>query len=126
MDAGEPGAGAPRMRLDRWLWVARVFRTRSLAASACAGGKVRVNGDPAKAHRLVGAGDVVAVSTPAGPRVLAITGTAQRRGSAAVARQLYEDRTPAAAPADTAAPVAARAGRPTKRDRRELRRLRGR
>jgi ribosome-associated heat shock protein Hsp15 len=119
---------APAVRLDRWLWAARAFRSRSLAADACNGGKVELNGGSAKAHKLVQPGDLVTITTPAGERKLKVRATSVRRGSASVARNLYEDLTPPAPPRVQPATAGRERGlgRPTKRERRELDRWRDR
>jgi len=117
------------LRVDRWLWAARFFKTRSLAAAACAGGKVDVNDETAKPARLVRPGDVVRVTAPGGRRIARVVAIAERRGPASGARALYEDLTPPAPPRLRQAPPPFRpagAGRPTKRERREIERLRGR
>lgn len=118
-----------RQRIDKWLWHARVVRTRSAAAALAASGHVRVNGARIDAaSRAVKVGDVVTVALDRTVRVMKVLGFAPRRGDADAARVLYEDLSEPA-PAE---PVAARAerdagsGRPTKRERRELDRLRGR
>ena len=110
-------------RLDKWLWCARLVRTRSGAARLIAAGTVRINGDRAlKSSRLVHAGDVVTAMSVGRLCVLRVSGTAERRGPASLARGLYEDLTPpeAASPDPDAAKVASRGPRPTKRDRRRL------
>ena len=120
--------GASSLRVDRWLWAARFFKTRSLAAAACAGGKVDVNGDAAKPSKLVRAGDLVRVTVSGGARIARVTVLSDTRGSAEVARALYEDLTPPRPPRLRSAPAAWRppgAGRPTKRERRAVDRLRG-
>lgn len=117
------------VRIDRWLWAARVFRSRSLAADACDGGKVEVNDVSAKPHKLVRPGDLVEVTLERGKRQLRVRELSERRGPAPVARELYEDLTPAPPPRDTRPPIVLRepgSGRPTKRDRRETDRWRGR
>jgi ribosome-associated heat shock protein Hsp15 len=117
------------VRIDRWLAAARVFRSRSLATEACDGGKVDVNDDAAKPARAVRPGDVVRVTLPYGRRrILKVVGLGARRGSAAVARTLFEDLTPPEPPrAPRGAPVyrPVGSGRPTKRERRDIDRLRG-
>jgi len=120
-----------RQRIDKWLWHARVVRTRAAAAALAGSGHVRINGQRIDAaSRTVRSGDVVTVALDRVVRVLKVTGFAERRGAAETARILYEDLAPLpvrpSAPA--AAPLALRepgAGRPTKRDRRALDRLRG-
>jgi ribosome-associated heat shock protein Hsp15 len=81
-----------RQRIDRWLWNARVVRTRTAAAALVAAGNVRVNNVRVTAPgRDVKCGDVVTVALNAGVRVLKVTGMAPRRGDAAAALQLYEE-----------------------------------
>jgi ribosome-associated heat shock protein Hsp15 len=116
------------MRIDKWLWAARAFKTRSLAAGACEGGKVDLNGDAAKPARPVRAGDRVEITTPVGRRILKVAALSDQRGPAPVARTLYEDLTPPAPPRARQPKPPYRppgAGRPTKRERREIDRLRG-
>jgi ribosome-associated heat shock protein Hsp15 len=118
-----------RQRIDKWLWHARVVRTRSADAALAGSGHVRINGARIDAaSRPVRAGDVVTVALDRRVRVLKVTGYAERRGSAEAGRGLYEDLTPpaslAAKPALAARPLGA--GRPTKRDRREIARMLGR
>lgn len=110
-------------RLDKWLWCARLTKTRSLAARLIEAGKVRVNGERAlKVSRHIRAGDVVTGAAGRKFFVVRVTGEAERRGPASIARSLYEDLTPQKpAPALDLARVAAHRGpRPTKRDRRRL------
>ena len=118
------------IRVDKWLWAARVFKTRSQASVACDGGKVDVNDEAAKPARRVRAGDLIAVSLPRGRRrILRVAGLDDRRGSAEVAKALFEDLTPPEPPRLRLAPPPRRApgtGRPTKRERRDIERLRGR
>ena len=118
------------IRADKWLWAARVFKTRSLATRACDGGKVDINAEAAKPAKLVRAGDRVEVTLPRGRRrILKVTAIGDRRGSAEIARELYEDLTPPEPPRLRQAPPPFRApgtGRPTKRERRNIERLRGR
>jgi ribosome-associated heat shock protein Hsp15 len=116
------------LRIDKWLWAARVFKTRSLAATACAGGKVDVNEQSVKPSKLVRPGDLLHVTIGPMRRVLRIIALSERRGPAPEARWLYDDLTPPAPPRIRAMPVAVRslgAGRPTKRERRAIARLRG-
>ena len=88
--------GAPdqdRQRIDRWLWCARFFKTRSLAAKFVAGGKVRVNGTRVtKAAHTLKVGDVLTFPLGPGVRVVEVLGFVARRGSATVAATLYDDR----------------------------------
>jgi len=117
------------IRVDKWLWAARVFKTRGLASTACDGGKVDINAEAAKPARRVRAGDRVEVSLPRGRRrILKVVAIGDRRGSAEAARALFEDLTPPEPPRPRHAPQPFRepgAGRPTKRQRREIERLRG-
>jgi ribosome-associated heat shock protein Hsp15 len=117
-----------RQRIDKWLWHARVVRTRSAAAALVASGQVRVNAQRiGAASRAVRVGDVVTVALDRAVRVLKVLGFAQRRGSADEARILWEDMTPAGAERGPVPPAGreAGAGRPTKRDRRALARFTG-
>ena len=125
----DDSAPAGRVRLDKWLWAARFFKTRSIAADAITGGKVQVNGDRPKAAKLLQIGDEVSIRLGPYEHVVHVRGISERRGPATVAATLYEE---------TEASLTARAklseqlrmapaafvyedkGRPTKRDRREL------
>ncbi|MFA3917709.1 RNA-binding S4 domain-containing protein [Ruegeria hyattellae] len=109
-----------RQRLDKWLWHARFFKTRSLAAKQVAGGKVRVNGTRAeKPAQPVGPGDVLTFVQARVVRVIGIEAIGERRGPAPEAQQLYRDLSP---PQDNAPqnPGFEGKGRPTKKDRRLL------
>ncbi|WYX22332.1 RNA-binding S4 domain-containing protein [Achromobacter xylosoxidans] len=122
-----------KIRIDKWLWAARFYKTRSLAVDEIGKGRVQVNGQPAKPAREVGAGDVVSIrkEDPAvHVRVVAVSGV---RGPAPAARQLYEE-TPSVARGERAAEMRRlapepaldiAAGRPTKRDRRLIDQMRG-
>jgi ribosome-associated heat shock protein Hsp15 len=118
------------LRLDKWLWHARFARTRSLAAKLVSEARFRINGNPTeKAHHAVRPGDVL--TFPLGPhiRVIKVLALGVRRGPAPEARTLYEDLEPPQPkpPAPEDPPVAVRedgAGRPTKRERRAIDRLR--
>jgi ribosome-associated heat shock protein Hsp15 len=124
-----------RQRIDKWLWHARVVRTRQAAAALAASGHVRVNAQRVdSASRAVRPGDVVTVALDHAVRVLKVIGFAERRGSADDARALCELIPPAggadeaAPPLAPASPAASRdpgTGRPTKRERRAIRRLTG-
>jgi len=128
----DQGLPARRQRIDKWLWHARVVRTRSAAAALAASGYVRVNGRriPAPSH-AVRAGDVVTVALDRTVRVLKVVGFADRRGDAEAGRALAEDLTPPVTERSRAPELPAPArrepgtGRPTKRERRALDRLRG-
>jgi ribosome-associated heat shock protein Hsp15 len=111
-------------RLDKWLWCARLARTRVLAAKLISDGKVRVNGMRVlKLARHVKQGDVVTGTAGGRLFVVRVAGAAERRGPASAARSLYEDLTPKPLPnatADRSAVIVHRGPRPTKRDRRRL------
>ncbi len=115
-------------RLDKWLWCARVVRTRAAAARLIVEGKVRINGVRAlKASRPVHAGDVITAIALGRLSVLRVVATAERRGPPSSALGLYEDLTPREPSREDARggdPPAARGPRPTKRDRRRLDALR--
>jgi ribosome-associated heat shock protein Hsp15 len=117
------------VRLDKWLWAARCFKTRRLSSDACAAGHVKLNGNSAKASKMVHVGDRLFVRTPGGDRELEIIALGDRRGPASVARTLYHDHTPAPPPkSELERPIAARGrgmGRPSKRERRLLEKFRG-
>ncbi len=121
-----------RVRIDKWLWAARFFKTRSAATEAVAGGHVKVNGERAKPSREVAVGERVEVRTSAERWAVDVRALADRRGSAAAGRALYEE-TPESAAAREQRRLEAKAsrplgtdlgGRPTKRDRRRLDALR--
>jgi len=114
------------VRLDLWLIAARVYKTRTLAQDACVGGHVKLNERAAGPGHDVKLGDVVDAWAPAGRRVLRVKGLAARRGPSEAARTLYDDLTPRA-PEVPPPPVSRDrgAGRPTKQEGRELRRLKG-
>ena len=122
MSAGADGP-APELRLDKWLWRARFFKSRSLAARVCAEGRVRRNGRArTKAGAAVRPGDVLTFPQGGRVRVVAVAALGERRGPAAEAAGLYRDLAP---PEPPPPPGAARAGpRPTKAGRRALDRLR--
>jgi ribosome-associated heat shock protein Hsp15 len=110
----------PEQRLDKWLWCARLVKTRTGAARLIADGKVRINGERVlKPSRLVHDGDVVTATNQGRLSVARVVGFTERRGSASVAQTLYEDLTPKPTPGTDEVPT--RPGkRPTKRDRRRL------
>ena len=111
-------------RLDKWLWCARLAKTRSGAQRAIEAGKVRINGTRAmRASRLVQAGDVITATLLGRLSVVRVLAAAERRGPAVIARTLYEDLTPQAPP-QTARAARPTGPRPTKRDRRRLDALR--
>ena len=123
-----------RVRLDKWLWAARFFRTRSLAAEAVAGGRVQVNGDRAKRARPVQIGDEIRVRQGPYEHIVEVRALSARRGPAAAAAGLYEERAESLAAREAKAlqlkllhsAFVPEQGRPTKRDRREIDRLKRR
>jgi ribosome-associated heat shock protein Hsp15 len=120
-----------RQRIDKWLWHARIVRTRSAAAALSASGHVRLNGARVEAPaKPVRAGDVVTIALDARVRVLKVTAFAPRRGDAAAGQALYEDLAPpSSAPAaaegrpPAVAPRDPGSGRPTKHQRRAIERF---
>jgi ribosome-associated heat shock protein Hsp15 len=115
------------VRIDRWLCAARIFRSRSLATAACGAGHVSCNDANVKPPHPVRPGDRIEVRRTESLRRLEVLALADKRLSAARARELYEDHSPPPPPREERPLLPERgAGRPTKRDRRTLRRLRGR
>ncbi|MDR0775790.1 MAG: RNA-binding S4 domain-containing protein [Azonexus sp.] len=121
------------MRVDKWLWAARFFKTRSLASDAVGGGKVKLNDTSTKPAREIKIGDRLDISNGDSRWQVTVLALSEKRGPASEARQLYEE-TPDSIAAREAAqmrrkfsvePAADIHGRPTKRDRRRLERLGG-
>jgi len=125
-------ATVDQVRIDRWLWAARFFKTRGLAAKAILSGRVQVDGERVKPSRLVRAGEVVAVTKATEQWTVAVTGVTDRRGPASVAQTLYRETADSRAKREQRAlePRPARipgddlGARPTKRARRRLDALR--
>ena len=123
-----------RVRLDKWLWAARFFKTRSLAAEAIEGGKVQVNGDRAKRARPLQAGDRIRVRLGPYEHDVVVRALSDRRGPATAAAALYEETPESIAARETLAvqlkslhsAFGPDRGRPTKRDRREMEKFGGR
>jgi ribosome-associated heat shock protein Hsp15 len=114
------------LRIDKWLWYARFFKSRSLASQVCAAGKVRVNKIRVlKAHANVRIGDVLTFPQAKLIRVVKILALGHRRGPAPEARLLYEDLAPVEAGPQAVHSCSRGMGRPTKANRRALDRLRG-
>jgi ribosome-associated heat shock protein Hsp15 len=122
------------VRIDKWLWAARFFKTRALAAKACELGRIQSNGHPAKAAREVRVGDMLRVSNDGGDFEIAVLLLSEVRGPASVAQTLYRE---TEASQQLRLKVAAErkamrqfeelpAGRPSKRDRRRIIQFRGR
>jgi len=124
----------PRVRMDKWLWAARFFKTRSLATRACELGRVESNGQGAKAAREVRVGDLLKVKNEGGEFHVEVLTLSEMRGPAAVAQTLYRETEASRelrlklAEERKAMPhyEASREGKPSKRDRREIDRLRRR
>jgi ribosome-associated heat shock protein Hsp15 len=115
------------VRVDRWLTAARIFQSRSQATAACSSGSVTVNGIVVKASYLVKVNDEIGTEAPRGTVIVDVKALADKRLSPALARELYHDRSPPPPPREELFPMRpAGAGRPTKRDRRAVRRVRGR
>ncbi len=123
-----------RVRIDKWLWAARFFKTRSLAAHACDLGRISSNGQPAKASREVHVNDLLKVKNDGGDFEVEVLILSEIRGPAAVAQTLYRETEASRelrlklAEERKAMPhyEAFREGKPSKRDRREIERFRGR
>jgi ribosome-associated heat shock protein Hsp15 len=122
------------VRMDKWLWAARFFKTRALAARACELGRIQSNGQPAKAAREVRIGDMLQVTNHSGDFQVEVLLLSQVRGPASVAQTLYRE---TEASRELRLKVAAErkamkqfeelpAGRPSKRDRRKIIQFRGR
>ena len=126
MSEAANGAGES-LRVDKWLWHARFFKSRSLATAMVAAGRLRVNEAPtSKPHYRARPGDVLTFPQARAIRVVRVRALGTRRGPAAEAVTLYEDLAPPEpAHSKTAAPRAPGAGRPTKSDRRAIERLKG-
>ncbi len=117
------------MRLDKWLWAARFFKTRALAAEAIGAGHVSVNGERAKAAKALRAGDAVEIRRPPFTHAIVVKGLSERRGPAVEAQALYEE-TPESRARRAQLTAEMRSvsagprfpGRPTKKDRRDYER----
>jgi ribosome-associated heat shock protein Hsp15 len=116
-------------RVDSWVWAVRLMKSRSLATAACRAGHVRVNGEKVKAAQPVRVGDEVRVREAGFDRIVTVKRILVKRVSAPVATESYTDNTPPPPPREEVALAPMRdrgAGRPTKRERRDLEKLRGR
>ena len=121
-----------RLRIDKWLWAARFFKTRSLAVDALDLGRVLVQGQVAKPSREVRVGDTLVIRQGPVSRMVVVRGISAQRGPAPVAQQLYEETAESIAAREIAAEqrrlapepsLSLAQGRPTKRDRREMGRV---
>jgi ribosome-associated heat shock protein Hsp15 len=140
LDTASEAGGVSDQRLDKWLWFARVTKSRTLAATLVLEGKIRVNGERvAKPAHTLKAGDAVTIAMRQRVRILRVKGFGLRRGSAAIAAELFEDLSPAPVKVDQAGDATGTgflggadaqrvpgSGRPTKRERRELDRFKSR
>ncbi|MGD2203186.1 RNA-binding S4 domain-containing protein [Microbacterium maritypicum] len=113
-------------RVDSWLWAIRVYKTRSAATTACRAGHVRVNGDKVKAAQQIRVGDELRIRIAGFDRILIVRQLLVKRVGAPVAALAYEDRTPEREPQAALGLRDRGAGRPTKRERRDIDKLRGR
>lgn len=131
MAAPQETVSGPRVRLDKWLWAARFFKTRSQAGEAVDGGKVDIGGERAKRARAVAVGDVITVRRPPFSQTIIVRGISDVRGPATVAATLWEETPESRQARETLsfqlknAPTLSfdAGGRPTKRDRRDIQRL---
>jgi ribosome-associated heat shock protein Hsp15 len=120
---------ADTARVDSWIWAVRLVKTRSLATAACRAGHVKVNGERAKAAQSVKVGDEIRYRESGFDKIVVVGAILVKRVSAEVAKASYTDLTPPPPPREEVAftPLRDRgAGRPTKRERRDLEKLRGR
>ncbi|MGK5629484.1 RNA-binding S4 domain-containing protein [Streptomyces sp. URMC 123] len=119
--------GEETVRVDSWIWSVRLTKTRSLAAAECRAGHVRVNGERVKPAHPVRAGDEVRLRRPGWERIVVVKRIVRKRVGAPVAVECYVDNSPPPPPREEILSVPVRdrgAGRPTKRERRDLDRLR--
>ncbi|OON74681.1 RNA-binding S4 domain-containing protein [Streptomyces tsukubensis] len=123
-ETGESGT----VRVDAWLWAVRLIKTRSAATAACRAGHVKIGADSAKAATHIRVGDEVRLRQEGRDRIVVVRRLLRKRVGAPVAVTCYEDNSPPPPPREAVAPAGRRdrgTGRPTKRDRREMDRLRG-
>ncbi|MDR3084089.1 MAG: RNA-binding S4 domain-containing protein [Streptomyces sp.] len=126
-EAAGPSNGES-VRIDSWIWSVRLVKTRSSGATACRGGHVRVNGERVKPAHSVRVGDEVRLRNEGRERIVVVERLIRKRVGAPVAVQCYIDNSPPPPPREAIAPAGIRdrgTGRPTKRDRRDMERLRG-
>ncbi|MFD5076717.1 RNA-binding S4 domain-containing protein [Streptomyces sp. NPDC058371] len=125
--AARPASGES-VRVDSWIWSVRLVKTRSMGATACRGGHVRVNGERVKPAYAVRVGDEVRLRHAGRERIVIVKRVIRKRVGPPVAAECFVDNSPPPPPREAVAPAGVRdrgAGRPTKRDRREMERLRG-
>lgn len=126
MVSGEAPQAAGSVRVDVWIWSVRLTKTRSQAAAACRAGHVRVNGDRAKPAQALHTGDEVRLRHEGRDRIVVVSKLVKKRVGPPVAAECFVDNSPPPPPREIALQVPVRdrgAGRPTKRDRREMERL---
>ncbi|HVF38702.1 MAG TPA: S4 domain-containing protein [Gemmatimonadaceae bacterium] len=133
-DTSDTQSARERVRLDKWLWAARFYKTRALAVDAIEAGKIEVNGERPKRSRLIQASDQLRIRSGPYEHIIEVRGVSERRGSAPIAATLYEE-TAESRKAREAMAAHVRAmnantgyesGRPTKKDRRDIERVRRR
>lgn len=127
--AGHEGEPSGSVRVDSWIWCVRLTKSRSLAAAACKAGHVRVNGERVKPAQAVHVGDEVRLYHAGRERIVVVSRLLAKRVGAPVAAECFVDNSPPPPPREDAFALGVRdrgAGRPTKRDRREMERLHGR
>jgi ribosome-associated heat shock protein Hsp15 len=125
---------SPRVRLDKWLWAARFYKTRMLAADAIDSGRIAVNDERSKRSKLVQAGDRIRIRIGPYEHLVIVRGVSEKRGSATIAATLYEEEAESKKAREVMAVhmKAMRAntgyesGRPTKKDRRDIEKIKGR
>jgi ribosome-associated heat shock protein Hsp15 len=122
----DQGPESPPLRVDRWLAAARIYKSRTQASDACSAGHVLLNGQPVRPSHPVRVGDRLNARAPRGEVVLEIAKLADKRLSPPLARELYADFSPPKPPREERYPQRdAGTGRPTKRERRRMSRIRG-
>jgi ribosome-associated heat shock protein Hsp15 len=125
---------AGKVRLDKWLWAARFFKTRALAADAIDAGRIEVNGEKAKRSRLVQGGETIRIRRPPFEQIVLVTGVSENRGSATIAAALFRETDDSSKARDALAeqmraigpPAFRDKGRPSKKERRVIDKYRGR
>ena len=123
-----------RVRLDKWLWAARFYKTRALAVDAIDSGKIEVNGERSKRAKLVQEGDKIRIRMGPYEHIVSVKGVSERRGPAPVASKLYEEDAESKKQREVMAThikamnanTGYESGRPTKKDRRDIEKIRGR
>ena len=122
----DPAVAGKAVRVDAWLWAVRIYKTRSAATTACRAGHVRVGGERAKAAQAVRIGDEIRVRIDGFDRMLVVKQPISKRVGAVPAAAAVDDRTPPRDPTPRVAERDRGAGRPTKRERRDIEKFLGR